>query len=657
MKKLTLDKAREQFNRAVEKKRRQVKRQLEDFEYRLGKQWKPEDEATLKGRGIKALTVNLISPLVNLITGLERQNRTDFRAFPEGAEDSLDAEITTRLFKNAMKQSEGEHKFSEMFEDAITCGESYLELYIDNTFNLVNGNPKWKKLDFDCIYIDPASREYDLSDAKYVDKLTKGLSKDDWISLYPEKESKIEKLNGGRIDMENVDTTDHIQGRDYPDEATGVQDEDKDPSAFDLVEHYYKNWQKRFYCIDMETGSQEIYETAKEAEMGLSQKVYMGQQQGIAGVEARFRIWEKHEPEIWVMAFTGGIDEPLFHGRAESYCDREEEGDPEKVGDPLKIKYRSFPFIPCYARYSTAPLTGPDRHLKIQGIVHSTKDSQYEYNKRKTKELNHLDSSTNSGWLTPKNAWVNREDVKNFGATPGINLEYDPAKGKPERIFPMALNQGYAQLAMENKQEIKDETGINTDLLAAQEGGSDSGRAIALRQRQGLVMVQSLFDNLSRTKKIAARILLSRLKDVFDANSAIKVLGSAFIEKHFAQPDQMTGQMAVDRNAVQGTILRILNDTDFGVYDVSVGEAVYSETMRIANFSELRELAQAMPGLISPTTIVEESNLPHSIKSRVLNDIQQAQQAQIQQQRAQMAAAPQPDVMAMMQPGGPNAPR
>ncbi|HNF58520.1 MAG TPA: hypothetical protein PLN89_02980, partial [Elusimicrobiota bacterium] len=127
----------------------------EDFEFTLGKQWRDEDVSDLNHKGVKALTINKIRPAIWLLTGLESQNRTDWAAFPEGAEDSIHAEISTRLLKNVAKNSGVNYKLSQSFEEALTCGEGWIEPYIDYTYDLLNGDMKFKKLDYNQVYPDP----------------------------------------------------------------------------------------------------------------------------------------------------------------------------------------------------------------------------------------------------------------------------------------------------------------------------------------------------------------------------------------------------------------------------------------------------------------------------------------------------------------------
>jgi hypothetical protein len=264
-----------------------------------------------------------------------------------------------------------------------------------------------------------------------------------------------------------------------------------------------------------------------------------------------------------------------------------------------------------------------------------------------------LNSATNSGWIAEEDSWVDRNKVAQFGATPGINLEYKKGSQKPERIFPMPLSQGHAALAAESAEAIKAQLGINADLLAVQEGGTSSGRAIALRQRQGLLMVQELFDNLSRSRAMAGKFLLTQLGEIFDTETAKKVLGKAFLVKNFPAPmllNEQTGQqepmkdkygqpMEYDSEMADLAIAEVLSG-ELGQYDVAVGEAVASETMRIANSEELKEFAQAYPGLIPPEMLIEESQIPQSTKNKVLSSIKQAQMAQQQAQALAMGGAP-----------------
>lgn len=674
--KLTISRSEADFKLAYEAKRELIKRQKADFLFAMGEQWSADDKAALDAVGIKPFVDNRIAPNIYLLTGLERQNRTDFRAFPQGEEDGLKAEIASALFKDAIIKSGFSWKSSDQFKDGITCGESHLEPYLDYDESIINGKLCWRKIDGDSLIPDPTSREYDFSDAKYVYKVSLDMSRDDLISLYPEKAKLLESSEGGKLSLKSLmDSEKKDQKRGYRKSDGMKAPEDRDEATFDLLERYYKKWVKKVLIGDKQTGEIKEAEDRDKADASLAEyrATIAGNQAAFdqvlqqslaqlppelamapletkllalqnAGVELpppppeqdpeRFFIFERNKLEIWVFAHTPGIDEPLADERAWFFP-----------------KWKSYPFVPYFARFSTAPLTGNDRHLLVQGIVHGVKGAQEKHNKAEMLTLRHLNSSANSGWLTEEGSWVDPDMVKRFGTSPGVNLEYKKGNQPPTRIAPGALSQGHVQMSENSAQAIKEQLGINADLLATQQGGADSGRAIALRQKQGLLMVQEPFDNLSRSRQIAGRIVLSQMGEMYDTETAKKVLGSAFLRKNFpvvmlqnpddpqappkAMPDEFGKPMEYDKELAELAIAEVLSGT-LADYDVSVGEAVSSETQRMAAALDIKELSTAMPGLVPPQVLVKHSQIPESAKTEILAAIEQQQAAMMAQANGPM---------------------
>lgn len=673
--KLSVGRSMEDFKLCYKSKSKLIEREREDHRFALGEQWTDEEKEQLRLAGLQAFTDNRIAPNLFLLTGLERQNRTDFKAFPEGEEDSVKAEIASALFKDAIKKSGFSYKSSEQFKDGITCGESHLELYLDNTDSLINGKPCWKKIDGNMLFPDPDCREYDLSDARYVYKITLGIAREDLINLYPKMKRKLEEARGGRLELASMlgGEAAHVQKRDYGRKGDDGTSDDEDLDSFDLVERYYKSWSEKIFIGDRKSGAIKDAKDAAEAEdfvnnykagidadhqafedalrgaaeqytqydpsaagAPLEQLVPIMQEAGMQlppeppeQDPERFLVFKRMVPEIWCFAHVPGLDEPLCDEPAWFYP-----------------KWKNYPFITYYARFSTAPLTGDDRHLLVQGLVHGVKAAQQRHNKAEMLLLRHLNSSANSGWLAEEDVWTDENKVKQFGTQPGVNLYYKKDRAKPERISPGQLSTGHAAISAESAESIKAQLGINADLLATQQGGTDSGRAIALRQRQGLLMVQEPFDNLTRTRKRAGQMLLSLLGDVYDTETAMKVLGEAFLIENFPpmmlpnpddptappqpMPDERGEPMKYDRSLAEVAIAEVLSG-NLGEYDVTVGEAVASETQRMANSAELNDLATKMP--IPPEVLLRHSQLPETTKSEVLKALQaQAAAAAVQTQ-------------------------
>jgi hypothetical protein len=611
------------FKRAYEYRKKWLEAAKRDFEFTLGKQWETEDVSALESQGVMALTINKIRPSIWLLTGLESQNRTDWAAFPEGAEDSLVAEVATRLLKSVAKNSGVNYKISQAFEDALTCGEGWLEPYIDYTYDLLNGDMKFKKLDYNQVFPDPCFKEYDLSDAEFVDKVTWDLTEDQLVGLYPDAEKKIREIQDGRLNVDNLDVAGvggvSVQRKGYRDATGGVAGE-YEQKTYDLLEHYYKKQIAVYHVLDRKLGKVIVTPSKEEAD-----KYAEGASKEGDGVHS-VRVVKRMVPEIWVCAIVGG--EEIDRKRASSY--------PE---------WKTYPFIPNFCYWSQTPLDRESRHLAVQGVSRGMIDLNLQYNKRKTQELRHLNQSTNSGWLSEENSWVNEDEVKKFGAASGVLLKYKAGRTPPQKIMPTPLSQGHTQLAAENTQDLKESSGINADLLAMQEGGQASGRAISLRQRQGLVMVQKVFDNLSQTKWILGKYILSQLSKVFDLESAARVLGEAFIMENFSKPvlapmpgpmgqpvmapqvDPMTGQpqMEIDKEKLIQTLTKVLQDTGLGKYDVAVGESATNETVKYANYTTLLDMAsKGVP--IPPDVLVEESQISNASKQKIKAAIEQQSQ-------------------------------
>ncbi len=619
----------------------------EDFEFELGKQWDDQDVEDLRKRGIKALTINKIKPIIKLLTGIERQSKSDFKAYPEGSEDTIISEIATRLIKNVVKNSNLEMKFSEQFKNGSIGGMCFLEPYVDYSFDMINGDMKFKKISPLDIYLDPNFKEYDLSDSKYIIKVTSDLSRDDLISLFPDGKSKINRIGNGKINFDNVSDGVHFQRTDYPALSSGknVSTNDRGEPLYDLIDYFYKELGKRYFVVIAEKGIVEEFEKKEVAEEFNAQ---------FGGV-----IIERDVPVIMHSQVCGG--EELYNGVAWSYP-----------------RYRSFPIIPFFAELITEDLS--DLSITIQGIVRGLKDLNLEYNKRRTQELMHLNSSANSGFEIEENQLTAEEEdkLKKFGSSPGVVIKRRQNSPPIGRITPMPLSQGHAQLAVENANDLKEASGVNPDLLA-NDSQSQSGRAILLKQRQGLAMIQEMLDNFSITKKMAGKFILTQLPEIFTLESAKRVLGNAFIVDNFTVPiniildrglskiaegkDQEVTKLerevmltypnvpqgqpitdeqgnlmtAVDTDTADEVITGLLANKELSKYDIAIGEGVYQDTIRLANFTDIKELAQqGVP--IPPNVLIELSMIPESDKKGIMNQLQ-AQQMAIQAQEQKQTAS------------------
>jgi len=613
------------FQRAYEAKKKWLKQAEEDFQFALGKQWDDDDVEKLSKVGVRALTINKIRPNIFLLTGLESQNRTDYQAYPEGGEDSLVANIVTSLLKNSMKTCDGDYRVSEQFENGLTCGECYMEPYLDYSYDMINPKLKLKAANFFECFPEPGFQMYDLSDAEYFCKIKFDLSKDKLLQIFPDKEKEIDDTPVGKIDLQEWGNLRTLEGMEIQRKGYNKEDDvsvgniEGEEPLYDLVEYYYKKYVKKYYVAKKGVGLKEVIDDTEA-----DRTIEIDKQTDTAQGRFPMKKITKYEPEIWCAALVGS--KVLDNSRCWTYP-----------------KWKSYPFIPYFTYRSTQKLKDPE--LLVQGIVRGLKDPQREVNKRRTQTLRILNTSANSGWISAKGVIADKDAWKDFASSAGVILEYELKKAtdqRPEKILPTPLSQGHEQMAQEASDDLKAISGINADLLAMSDKAV-SGVAIGIRQRQGMVMVQKIFDNLSQTKRLLGRFILSIFSEIYDVESAIRVLGDQFIKDSFSvpvmqpQPDPMTGQMKqmpvmkqdgsgiemqLDEKLVQETMNNVLSNSGIGVYDVSVGESASNETTKYANFMVLMDMASKYPGVIPPEVLVGESLISESSKQKITDSIE-----------------------------------
>ena len=617
---------------------------INDTRFAQGEQWSSGDLQELESRGVKGITVNKIKPMIKLLIGIERQSKTDYKVLPEGDEDSITAEIVNRLVKNVVKNSRAELKMSESFKSGVTTGMSFIEPYIDYTFDLVNGDLKFKKISGQNVFLDPDFEEYDLSDCRYVIKVNRSIEKNDLLALFPDDKKKVEGLDINGIGTDgfllNHDVSSSTDG-DYDVEGEGTPDDTRrlEVPTYDLIERYYKSFEKRYYVYFEE--KEEIKEFVKK--------------ENAEEFAAQFEQFSPQvlEREVNVIKLMQVVGETIFYNDLA----------------PTYPRWKTYPLIPFFAELSTDGLK--DMNLKIQGVVRGIKDLNIEYNKRRTQELNILNTSQNSGfWIQDGSMHKDEEArLKKLGSSPGFVGKYKKGYDAPTRIQPMALSQGHAQLAIENAQDLKEASGVNPDLLA-NDSQSQSGRAILLKQRQGLVMVQEILDNYGITKQQVGKYIISQLPEIMTVKSAMRILGSAFIAENFEtpvnvilerglakveaqqEPTELEQQVMLqysesnpaepivdennqlvtvtDTDTAEQVVNLVLTNSEMGKYDIAIGEGPFQETIAMANFTDLKELAQ-QGVMIPPQDLVQESMLPDANKKRIIANLAaQAQMAQAQ---------------------------
>ncbi|TFH04026.1 MAG: hypothetical protein E4H14_15605, partial [Candidatus Thorarchaeota archaeon] len=121
-KKKKLERAKGLFIDALNKDNHWQQEAREDFEFRDGKQWSDEEEQILKEELRPVLTFNLSKSSIDLIMGMNEDNRITHRASPTEPSDSFLCEVLNDLADNVSESQDFMYEEDSSLESAAICG-------------------------------------------------------------------------------------------------------------------------------------------------------------------------------------------------------------------------------------------------------------------------------------------------------------------------------------------------------------------------------------------------------------------------------------------------------------------------------------------------------------------------------------------------------
>jgi hypothetical protein len=98
---------------------------------RSGGQWTQEDYDAMISSGRQPIEFNRIGPVIDLMCGLEVNNRQEVIYRPRTEGDTEKDERLSSLGKWARDEAQAEDEESEMHRDAAICGRGFTDTYID----------------------------------------------------------------------------------------------------------------------------------------------------------------------------------------------------------------------------------------------------------------------------------------------------------------------------------------------------------------------------------------------------------------------------------------------------------------------------------------------------------------------------------------------
>lgn len=258
------------------------------------------------------------------------------------------------------------------------------------------------------------------------------------------------------------------------------------------------------------------------------------------------------------------------------------------------------------------------------GFVRQLKSAQDEINARRSKGLHELNTRR---IIAEVGAFDNIEEARREAARPdGIVLRNRGAEATFDDAAKAANMQGQLEFLQEAKNEIEN-FGPNPALVG-QGIESKSGRAIQLMQQAGIAELGPYIIGYRGWKIRVYRALFNAIQQHWNAERWIRVTDNDGV----AQFVQING-ISIDPATGQPTMVNAIGSLDV---DIIIDEGADSINMMADAYDTLTVLA-SKGAMIPPQVLIELSPLDSSVKKRLMEIMQQSQQANPAQQLEMMA--------------------
>jgi hypothetical protein len=565
----------------------------EDFAFYSGHQWKKSQRDALKAEKRPCLTLNYILPTINAVCGEERMNRQTIKIWGREQDDDAGAHAMTELIRWVMDECNGHYSLSRAFRSSVICGRGWVEVgmdYLDDPQGRITVNPVDRKE----VYLDPLSVREDAADARFLIR-EKYLSEDEIEAMWPDAMAELE-LRKELSDTKDIRREKDTTGSDAY--KTGDKIFNAADGTWQVLEAHHYEVVPGAIVMNPETGAIE--------ELKLDEYSALEKEN-----EAQAAIWDT-EANNAMMTGNPPADpstrpQPMTAIKRPIKCfykgfvigDVVLERSPSA---PRRLK--RFPYVPTFGLYD-------DEESCWMGLVRPVKDAQRQHNVEQSSMLHIVQTNPKSGWIAPKGSFVDRRKWETRSSQPGFIGEYNPSRGKPEKIEAPGIPRHLIDLSQSRLASIRDISGVNVDMMGAG-GKQDAGVVMEMKRKQGMTVLQTLFDNQSLTRRVLGQVLIAYIQEFISDDRKVRVLG------------EQKGPIYVQAS----------QDLQFRSYDAVVEDAVDTPTDKMATMHILQTTLPMLlkAGIPIPPTFIDLLPIAPHIRDEWKDMLRQQMQANQQPQ-------------------------
>ncbi len=429
-----------------------------DVGFYLGNQWSLEQMKYLNSERRNSFTFNKSRKTINMVSGYLSANQMQSvvvareNSNPETADQLTDLLHTQLAPKGYRAMNKAKH-------NSLVAGVSWLSPWMDYRSDYVNGRVEFHLDNWNDVIWDPFSTRMDLEDCTFIAR-RKYLSKDVVKSLVPGCEREVDAMGYGNRDEK---FTYEPYARQW-----GLQE------LLAYNEYWKQRYKKGWILVDRNTGDQKPWKGDKRR-LDMYQQMFPN----LAVIEGYYKTVE----------YNIVVENRLLYSGE----------DPWGIGE--------YPFVPYYCVFD------PSYDLfqwKIQGLQRLLRDSNEEYNMRKSKLLDIMDSQIGSGWKAKSGAVSNPKSLFQTGQGKVIffnpGFEIDDAM----RIDPPALPESLFKLQESFDADIKD----FVDLGALGNDQTDRMSAMLFKMKQSMAIMQlgPIMDNFKEADYLLSKKVLKMIQ-------------------------------------------------------------------------------------------------------------------------------------------------
>lgn len=598
-----LARAKKLFERAEDAESENRTRGMDDLRFaRLGEQWPEKIKAQREQEGRPCLTINRMASFMRQVVNDSRQNKPQIKVHPvDSNADPETAKVFADLIRNIERTSNADIAYDTAIESAVSYHVGYLRVGMDydseDTFDM---DLRVERVaNAAAIYGDPESTSADGSD---------------WYNAFvvePYTKEKFERLYGKKAQV---------------DWGSAKWDEVQAPWKTDdhvLVAEWWERVETEHEVLLLSNG----YTYSREQ---------LEQDQDLL--------------EVATAIEAGEIS--IVNSRMAKKCIVYQH---IMTGAEI-IETREWPgkFIPIVPVYGDEFDVAGERIVK--SLIHDAVDAQRMFNYWRTTATELVALAPRVPYIGPKGSFdtdINAWKTANTVSHPF--LEYDD-KGAPPQRQPLdgGAAAGALQEALNASDDMKSILGIYDASLGAR-SNETSGKAIMARQREGDVSTFHFIDNLSRSIRHLAKILLDLIPHVYSQRKILRVIGEDEQPREvtMGEPVPVMGadgqpkmEDALDDNGdtIQQVVMAI-HDLSVGKYDVTVSTGPSFTTRREEAAFQMTEAIRAVPAfgplMIDKLAKVQDwpdaEEIAERAKKMVPGEQQLPPEVQQQVQQGQMA--------------------